>query len=563
MLVNLHKFRYIQIYSNIPTSTVRRLFAISPPTESPTDFDRNMYFDILREDPPLRRYVSRGDTRDDVDIPNPHKDADRAIFRVVRFTMKDSLPRFQPILGTAGIGKTHMYWVLKDQEEYFAAGRFLAVYVPSPPSPVRVPLHLHACIVDEAGDRLFEQAVDMLIMKFGGLKGVTHEIYDYTYALERLLVDYPGISADVVKVLLRYRLDPATRDLARRWLLGDALSDEEIDRLGVRSILEEDDVTMATIKLLAEGSEVPILLFVDEMEGPYNTYGETGERHFLEVLKRIYNESKNIVIVTSCLTDIWDRIYNLADGPMRSRMESPVELAPFARNDISAFVTESMARYWQQQNIEPPPSPLFPFEDSDIDEAFEHSNGNPREAIKHLIPKLDTILFDMPVQEVAEQDDYVIKLTSTVVTSSIVEALILAGEPLGITINLLMASEESQKQKSAVVELSRGELTRRVGIDVPNIKDWDRSGGVGAFYAGKRLKGLLDDNTISSAILAVPSATKGVKFDSLTQEIGSSLFVLRMDIDTATSLVQDTTEGKLPHGFGESFRGYVDSLFNE
>ena len=230
----------------------------------------------------MTRYVSRGDIADDIDVPDPHKDADRAIFRAVRFTMKDNTPRFQPIIGAAGTGKTHLYWVLKEQENYFAAGKFLAVYVPSPPSPVRVPLHLHACIVDEAGDQLFEDAVDMLITQFGGLKGVTHEIYDYTYALERLIVDYPGISSDVVKVLLRYRLDPATSDLARRWLLGDALSDSEIKRLGVRTILEEDDVTLATLKLLTEGSEVPIVLFVDEMEGPYNAYGEKVSDIFLK-----------------------------------------------------------------------------------------------------------------------------------------------------------------------------------------------------------------------------------------------------------------------------------------
>jgi hypothetical protein len=522
-----------------------------------------MYLEILRENPPLKRFVSRGDMRDDIDIPNPHKDVDRAILRIIRFTMKDSLPRFQPILGTAGIGKTHMYWVLKDQEEYFAAGRFLAVYVPSPPSPVRVPLHLHACIVDEAGERLFEQAVDMLITKFGGMKGVTHEVYDYTYALERLLVDYPGISADVVKALLRYRLDPATRDLARRWLLGDALSDDEIGRLGVRSILEEDDVTMATIKLLAEGSEVPILLFVDEMEGPYNTYGESGERHFLEVLKRIYNESKNIVLVTSCLTEIWDRIYALSDGPMRSRMEAPAQLAPFSRDDISAFVTETMTHYWQQQNIDPPPLPLFPFSESDINDAFAHSNGIPREAIKHLIPKLDTLLFDKPVEAVESQDDYVIKLTANVVTNSIVEALALAGKPLGITTNLLITSDEGQKQRSTIVELSKGAISHKIGIDVPNIKDWDRSGGVAAFYAGKRLKGILDDGSVKSAIIAVSSATKGAKFDSLTEEIGSCLFVLRVDTSTATTFVQDTSEGKLPHGYDESFTGFVDALFGE
>ena len=77
---------------------------MSPPTESSDLFDKNMYMDILRENPPLTRYVSRGDMRDEIDVPEPHKAADRAVFRAVRFTMKDSTPRFQPILGGAGTG---------------------------------------------------------------------------------------------------------------------------------------------------------------------------------------------------------------------------------------------------------------------------------------------------------------------------------------------------------------------------------------------------------------------------------------------------------------------------
>ena len=159
--------RYIHNISSRITICARRHLTITPPSDPPTDFDTEMYLEILKEDPPLRRYVSRGDTPDDVDIPGPHQDADRAILRVARFTMKDHTPRFQPILGTAGMGKTHLYWVIKEKEDLFAAGNFLAVYVPSPPSPVRIPLHLHTCIVDVGGDELFEDAVDMLITKFG------------------------------------------------------------------------------------------------------------------------------------------------------------------------------------------------------------------------------------------------------------------------------------------------------------------------------------------------------------------------------------------------------------
>ncbi|MBE0525816.1 MAG: hypothetical protein IH631_02670, partial [Candidatus Thorarchaeota archaeon] len=380
--------------------------------------------------------------------------------------------------------------------------------------------------------------------------------------LERLIVDYPGISSDVVKVLLRYRLDPATHDLARRWLLGDALSDSEIERLGVRTILEEDDVTMATLKLLTEGSEVPIVLFIDEMEGPYNSYGEEGERHFLEVLKRIYNESKNVVIITSCLLDVWDRIYKIADGPMRSRMEPPVELALFSRDDIATFLKETMGKYWTQQNVDAPPDSLFPFDESLIDEAFTQSKGVPREAIKFIIPQLDSILFDKPVVEAEPQFDYVIKLTSTVVTNSIVEALAVAGASFGVEVKLQIFEDPTKKQTSAVAQMTRDGITRQIGIDIPTVKDWNRSGGVAAFYAGKRLKTILDDGTVQASIIALPASTKGAKFDALASELGSKLLTLRMDTDTATSFVQDTSSGVLPHGFAESFTGLVDSLFD-
>lgn len=521
-----------------------------------------MYLDILREDPPLRRYVSRGDTPDDVDISGPHQDADRAIFRVARFTMKDHTPRLQPILGPAGMGKTHLYWVIKEQEDLFAAGNFLAVYVPSPPSSIRVPLHLHACIVDEAGDELFEETVDMLISKFGGLKGVTHEIYDYTYAMERLLVDYPGISSDAVKALLRYRLDPATRDLARRWLLGDALSEVELERLGVRTILEDDDVTFAMLKILTEGSERPIVLFVDEMEGPYNAYGEEAERHFLEILKRLYNETKNVVIIASCLTEIWDRIYALADGPTKSRMESPVHLKPFSRDDVASFVSETMSKYWQLHNIEPPPHAIFPYSEQDIDTAFNESEGVPREAIRHLIPRLDEIIFDKIDVDVAPQEDYVIKLTATVVMNSIVEALTLAAQPLGIDVNLQVSGAGTQKQQAAIVELTKGGVTQYVGIDLPNVKDWGRSGGVAAFYSASRLKKVLDADAVKAAIIAIPASTKGAKFEALSAEIGSRMLTLRFDEDSATSFVAETGENTLPHGYAESFTALVDTLFD-
>ncbi|MHA1906257.1 MAG: hypothetical protein ACW98Y_03105 [Candidatus Thorarchaeota archaeon] len=530
-------------------------------TPDPKDFDKTMYLEILRDNPPMKRYVSRGDMPDQIDISGPHEDADLAIFRVLRFVMEDNTPRFQPILGEAGMGKTHMFWALKDREKKFTKGEFLAVYVPSPPAPVRVPLHFHACLVDEAGEALFDSAFDMLITKFGGVKGATSDIYDYTYALDRLLVEYPGISADVVKVLLRYRLDPAQKDLARRWLLGDALSHDEIEQLDVRTILEEDDVTLATINLLLEGSEVPIVLFIDEMEGPYNTHGEEGERHFLEIIKRLYNESKNVMIVASCLTDIWDRIYEVADPPTRSRMETPVSLREFSEEDVTEFITESMTKYWNEQNIDPPPDYLFPLSQNDIKEAYSHSKGNPREAIRFIIPRIDKILFEREPEPLEEQADYVIKLTAPVMINAAAKALEKAGKSSGIETQLVMAKGVGDKQATAILSLAQGDITKKICIDVANVKDWDRSGGVAAYYSVKRLNDIIALGEAELAIVLVPDATKGAKFQALSDDLGEKLQTLRFDIESATALVDAVTKGRISKKKLEKFNDIMQKLF--
>ncbi len=530
-------------------------------SEGNTSFDEEMYLEILRDDPPLKRYVSRGDTPDEIDIEGPHEDADRVIFRMLRFVKSDSTPRFQPVLGSAGMGKTHLFWALKDKEKSMKELNFVAVYVPSPPAPVRVPLHFHACLVDEMGERIFENAVDMLITKFGGVKGVTHELYDYDYALERLLVEYPGISADVVKVLLRYRLDPAHKDLARRWLLGDALSHEEIEQLDVRTILEEDDVTFATLKLLLEGSEEPIMLFIDEMEGPYNTHGEEGELHFLEVMKRLYNESKNVLIVASCLTEIWERIYNIADGPMQSRMEPVVNLREFTKEDIEEFVASSMKRYWDRQNIDPPPDKLFPLTTSDIDEAFTHSKGVPREALRHIIPRIDAILFDKEPEPIEEQSDFVIKLTAPVVINAVAKALEEAGKEKNVTTQLVVAKGVAEREATAILELTQDGTSKKICIDVANVKDWDRSGGVAAYYSVKRLNDIIAAKEADYAIIAVPEATSGTKYQSITEDMGTKLATLKFTEDTARRLVEAVTKGNIPAEELGRFKEMIENLF--
>ncbi|TFG10339.1 hypothetical protein EU538_02240 [Candidatus Thorarchaeota archaeon] len=522
-------------------------------------FDKEMYLDILQNDLPMKRYVSRGDTPDGVDIRGPHEEADSAIARAIRFTRSDGTPRLQPVLGSAGMGKTHLFWVLREREEEPKFGPYTTIYVPSPPSPVRVPLHFHACIVDEAGDDLFSNAAKMLVSRFGNVSDGGGQ--DIETIMDHALEEYPGISSDAVKVLLQYQLDPKRKVVARRWLLGDALSQEELDSLDVHTVLEDDDVTLATIKVLSEGAREPLALFIDEMEGPYNTHGEHGERQFLEIMKRLYNESKNIVIVASCLTEIWPRVYDLADAPMKSRMEEPVELRHFTKNDVAGFVVRSMNRYWEEKNVDAPPNPLFPLTEEDIDTAFTKSKGVPREAIRHVINRLDGILLGREQTAVEEQDDYVVKLTPNVVIGAIVKAILIAGIKMDVEVRLRTASGGEKSQSSATVVLERDGTEHRVSIDVPNVKDWNRSGGVAAYYSAKRLQSALDEDEAEIAVIAIPEESHGAKFESISASLGRRLFKLRLNETTAKQLVEMTNRAKLSEARKAVFLDLIGSVF--
>jgi hypothetical protein len=73
---------------------------------------------------------------------------------------------------------------------------------------------------------------------------------------------------------------------------------------------------------------------------------------------------------------------------------------------------------------------------------------------------------------------------------------------------------------------------------------------------------VLDANAVKASIIAIPTATKGAKFEALSEEIGNKMLTLRFDETTAIQFVRETGEGILPRGYAESFTGIVDTLFD-
>ncbi|MFX1553934.1 MAG: hypothetical protein ACFFBV_08410 [Promethearchaeota archaeon] len=543
-----------------------------------SDDDKNMYLDVLRGAPilPFSNFVSRGDIPDKVDISRPRAYIDREVYRLVQQTHRDRSSRLIPILGSAGTGKTHAYHSFKDKErenrrklegtdesleidasKIATSADWTIVYVPSPPASIRVLLHVYTCIIEELGAELLDIVSEKLIKKWGGIKKGLFQKPKIDEVIQKGIREFPGVFADCVKALVTYQLEKNKKALAERWLLGEDLEDEELAELGINSVLEEDDVCLAMIKIITENLDKVLILYFDELESPYRMLGEAAERKFLEILKRLYNEVKGLVISIAVLKEIWPRIIEIADAPLRSRMEPEQDLKPFSLNDLKIFFSKSMETFWDDNNLNPPLYPLFPLNEKLIEMIYEKTKGNPRNSIKLCRRFIDKVVMDemsvdellkvgaeivataRPKAEIEAEEMIDFSKPREVIKKTIED--ILAEEEYSIDVNpqsvagatlkcINMVGEEKRKKFKTQMEF-KFKLGKRAqtlaalietegkkwGLEIPSIKTFERSAGVAGYYAAKRLKDAITEKAINAGILIVPEGSSGAKFESILQ----------------------------------------------
>jgi len=530
-----------------------------------------MYMDILKEGTPFDRFVSRGDVRDTIDIKAPRAEAERAFRRALRATISDGTARLLPIVGVAGTGKTHFYWVLKDLEEK-EGDNWVCVYVPSPPTPVRTLLHIYTCLADEVTDLL--DVVSKQIIEIYGKKG---KLFGPSMkeVIGKAIRSYPGVAVDVIRALVIYGMakDHGLKHAAERWLLGENFTEEELEKLKLNSVLESDDVCLATLKIFAQNLKRVIIFYFDELEIPFRTFGPEAEMQLLETIKRIYNEVPNVIIITACLEEVWTRVLNeIADPALKSRMEKEVHLKPFTVKDIEEFYISAMKYFWEnEKNVPLPLDPLFPLNPSIFDDVFKKSKGNPRESIKILRDYLDMVVFgeglpkpvvpeitpsvspesttdsETPasvkssVQMTIGEEEYVIDVNPASVAGAAIDSIATIArqlnKPLEINLDFAFSGKGGKTKKLAGVILDK-ESQQKYGIEVPSVKTFDRSGGVAAYYAANRIMEAIQAGAITKGILIVPKGTAGKKYTSLLETAGEKLAVIELVQTEAESLIK-------------------------
>ncbi|MHA1729769.1 MAG: hypothetical protein ACTSWY_13725 [Promethearchaeota archaeon] len=365
---------------------------------------------IKKETLPFENFVARRHFKDEVDINQPHSVIDIKIMRAIRSVSNNHIPRCIPILGPSGSGKTHYYWVLKElerkneedyeemlseeevgkdfREQNGSSSEFLrwrSIYIPSPPAPIRIPLHILNCIFDEIGDEILDTVSFKIINKFGksGRSGKRDKNY-YNKLMAQALSYFGGSYSDILKGFIVYGsgLNSDKNNLAHRWLMGEVLSSEELDSLGVRMNIEDDDICFSLIKIIGEMFPFPLIFFFDEMELMHRVHGDKAEIRIWEIIKKLFNECHNILFISTCLLSVWDRIEKNLDDTVLSRFDPIAKLRPFRFNDTIYYYTESMKVFWRKHNNSFPDEILFPFSNETLNDIFIKSGGNPRHIIK-------------------------------------------------------------------------------------------------------------------------------------------------------------------------------------
>lgn len=560
-----------------------------------SDDDKEMYLDVLREAPilPFSNFVSRGDIPDRVDIARVRSYIDREVYRLVRQTYRDRSSRLIPILGSAGSGKTHAYHSFKDkerenrkkleetpEEEEVEVSQlepvdWTIIYVPSPPASIRVLLHVYTCIIEEVGPEILDIVSKKLVVeKWGGKKGGIFQKPKLDEIIQKGIREFPGVFADCVKALVTYQLDKSKKALAERWLLGEDLETEELAELGINSVVEEDDVCLAMIKIITENLDRVLILYFDELESPYRMLGEAAERKFLEILKRLYNEVKGLVIIIAVLKEIWPRILEIADQPLRSRMEPEQELKPFSLNDLKIFYSKTMETFWDDNNLNPPLYPLFPLNEKLIEMIYEKTQGNPRNSIKLCrrfidkvvieemsveelmeagadivatakppLPEEEIVDFSKPreiikktIEEILAEEEYVIDVNPASVAGATLKTIIKIGEEKGKDFKSQMEFKFMLGKRSQTLAALIEYEGKKWGLEIPSIKTFDRSAGVAGYYAAKRLKDALDQKAIDEAILIVPTGSGGAKFEMILEN-NTEIHKVELNNETGEKLI--------------------------
>jgi len=152
----------------------------------------------------------------------------------------------------------------------------------------------------------------------------------------------------------------------------------------------------------------------------------------------------------------------------------------------------------------------------------------------------------LEIKEEEKEEKEEIKVTPVILVDSLCLAMSSVAETMGLTASLKIAYSyrvgEKQQQIAALMEISKNSDKVIVGFEVPNIKNWDKSGGVAAYYALKRLENAIASGLMDRGVLVVPRGTSGEKYTRLLRKIREKIILIEINQKEAEEIISEKSD---------------------
>ena len=307
------------------------------------DIEKTIYLNILKKSNDYRKLL-------EFEIFKVYRNK-TSIFKInkiltnfIQNTQYDKISRILPILVTSETDKVHLFDLIKAKIQN---GRL--IYVPNPPEPVRIFNHLYNCLIEELGLNILEE--------------ISKKIHTYPKKNQ------------CVKAFIHFQ-NEKKKDAVIRWFLGEELSIQDKELLSFKDKIDNNKNSFEMIKIIGNYADEVILLYIDDIDLFYEKYekdGELAEIKFLESLKRVHHDVKQLVLILICLKESWPKILKLADESFRSILGPEIEFYDLVQ--LKRLITKTMDKYWLKNGIKPPINQYFPINEKFVEKLGDKSNS--------------------------------------------------------------------------------------------------------------------------------------------------------------------------------------------
>ena len=383
---------------------------------------------------PFVKFVATGEIKEDIGLVKSRKNLLNSIQKII----DNNETIILPIIGKTGVGKTHLYWALKNKLYYHNT-----IYI-SLENYKKFYYNIYSEFMEEMGPEVLRSITNKLCNEWGALERkfgffhVSNMEKIRSNALEILKDNYEDKIAlnDVINAISAHQLDSYKNAEAERWLLGELMDFKDLSHLNLLYDLSKRSYAYTILKIVIENFQLKSVLFIDDFEkiislmkpkqesdmifGPEWLYGDESESPdqiiAQKVLEKVLNlqkiEGLRIIITLNSIQSL-EKIKKSIEELNKDLIpiiNEPLFLSNFTEEDLFEYYLKNMEEFLISINyldfLEYYPKSYFPLNKKLLNKIYNQADGNPREIIKSLIKTFNQIIYsEERLDEILKNDE--------------------------------------------------------------------------------------------------------------------------------------------------------------